>query len=164
MTGIPAYVRSPRMDLLAANELCRALYGGALDEDKLPLNVARYLFLDPHSRGFFLDWAAASPESALTPEAGGPVPGVSVVTQLDDRTPRVVNEAAGQAASAAHHTGREWGHVATTASELDTQTNPLDLLVDGPGFIRFLGFTAISLGFAVVVLVFFWSYRSNLRQ
>ncbi|MDQ1656842.1 MAG: hypothetical protein QOD41_1925 [Cryptosporangiaceae bacterium] len=111
----------------------------------------------------FLDWAAASPESALTPEAGGPVPGVSVVTQLDDRTPRVVNEAAGQAASA-HHSGREWGHVTTTASELDTQTNPLDVLVDGPAVIRFLGFTAISHGFAVVVLVFFWSYRSNLRQ
>src|SRR5215217_1306868 len=32
------------------------LYGGGLDEDKPPVNVARYLFLDPHSRGFFLDW------------------------------------------------------------------------------------------------------------
>ena len=28
----------------------------SLDEDRLPLNLARYLFLDPHSRGFFLDW------------------------------------------------------------------------------------------------------------
>jgi hypothetical protein len=44
------------MDIVAANELCRALYGGALDQDRLPLNLARYLFLDPHSRGFFLDW------------------------------------------------------------------------------------------------------------
>ena len=35
------------MDILAANDLCRALYGGVLDEDKLPLNLARYLFLDP---------------------------------------------------------------------------------------------------------------------
>ena len=34
----------------AANELCRALYGGALDDDRLPLNLARYLFLDPHTR------------------------------------------------------------------------------------------------------------------
>ena len=24
--------------------------------DRLPLNLARYMFLDPHSRGFFLDW------------------------------------------------------------------------------------------------------------
>jgi transcriptional regulator with XRE-family HTH domain len=56
MTRIPAYVRTARMEIVAANELCRALYGGALDDDRLPLNLARYLFLDPHSRGFFLDW------------------------------------------------------------------------------------------------------------
>ena len=56
MTTIPAYVRTARMEIVAANELCRALYGGALDHDRLPLNLARYLFLDPHSRGFFLDW------------------------------------------------------------------------------------------------------------
>jgi transcriptional regulator with XRE-family HTH domain len=53
---IPAYVRTSRMDIIAANELCQALYGGALDDEQLPLNLARYLFLDPHSRGFFLDW------------------------------------------------------------------------------------------------------------
>lgn len=56
MTGIPAYVRTSRMEIVAANQLCRALYGGVLDEDRLPVNLARYLFLDPHSRGFFLDW------------------------------------------------------------------------------------------------------------
>jgi hypothetical protein len=56
MTTIPAYVRTSRMEIVAANELCRALYGGVLDEDRLPLNLARYLFLDPQSRGFFLDW------------------------------------------------------------------------------------------------------------
>ena len=49
MTTIPAYVRTARMEIVAANELCRALYGGALDDDRLPLNLARYLFLDPHS-------------------------------------------------------------------------------------------------------------------
>ena len=53
---IPAYVRTPRMEIVAANELCRTLYGGALDDDRLPLNLARYLFLDPHSRGFFVEW------------------------------------------------------------------------------------------------------------
>jgi transcriptional regulator with XRE-family HTH domain len=53
---IPAYLRTPRMEIVAANELCRALYGGALDDERLPMNLARYLFLDPHSRGFFLEW------------------------------------------------------------------------------------------------------------
>jgi transcriptional regulator with XRE-family HTH domain len=56
MTTIPAYVRTSRMEIVAANELCRALYGGVLDEDRLPLNLARYVFLDPHPRGLFLDW------------------------------------------------------------------------------------------------------------
>ncbi len=58
LTGltIPAYVRTSRMDIVAANELCRALYGGVLDADRLPVNLARFLFLDPQSRAFFLDW------------------------------------------------------------------------------------------------------------
>ncbi|HYI59766.1 MAG TPA: helix-turn-helix transcriptional regulator [Microlunatus sp.] len=60
MTAIPAYVRTAQMDIIAANDLCRALYGGALDDDRLPLNLARYLFLDPHSRGFFLDWESVA--------------------------------------------------------------------------------------------------------
>jgi transcriptional regulator with XRE-family HTH domain len=47
MTGIPAYLRTPRMEIVAANPLCQALYGGALDDQKLPLNLARHLFLDP---------------------------------------------------------------------------------------------------------------------
>jgi len=72
MNGIPAYLRTPRMDILAANSLCQALYGGALDEDRLPVNVARYVFLDPHSRGFFVDWDAVADDTveALRMQAG----------------------------------------------------------------------------------------------
>jgi hypothetical protein len=44
MTGVPAYVRNARMDILAANELCQALSDGRLDDDKLPLNLARCVF------------------------------------------------------------------------------------------------------------------------
>jgi transcriptional regulator with XRE-family HTH domain len=64
MTGIPAYVRTPRMEIVAANELCQALYSGALDDGRLPLNLARYLFLDPHSHGFFLDWDVVADDLA----------------------------------------------------------------------------------------------------
>ena len=64
MTSIPAYVRTARMEIVAANELCQSLYGGALDDERLPLNLARYLFLDPHSRGFFLDWDAVADDLA----------------------------------------------------------------------------------------------------
>ena len=70
--GVPAYVRTSRMDILAANPLCQALYGGALDAQRLPLNLARYLFLDPHSRGFYLDWDAVADDlvGALRAQAG----------------------------------------------------------------------------------------------
>ncbi len=72
MTSIPAYVRTARMEIVAANELCQSLYGGALDDERLPLNLARYLFLDPHSRGFFLDWDAVADDlaGALRVQAG----------------------------------------------------------------------------------------------
>jgi MmyB-like transcription regulator ligand binding domain/Helix-turn-helix domain len=60
MATVPAYVRTTRMDILAANPLCQALYGGALDDQRLPLNLARYMFLDPHARGFFRDWESVA--------------------------------------------------------------------------------------------------------
>jgi MmyB-like transcription regulator ligand binding domain len=43
-----------------------------LDDGRLPLNLARYLFLDPHSRGFFLDWDAVADDliGALRVQAG----------------------------------------------------------------------------------------------
>jgi transcriptional regulator with XRE-family HTH domain len=72
MTGIPAYLRTPRMEIIAANELCQALYGGALDEGRLPLNLALYLFLEPQSRGLFLDWDVVADDlvGALRVQAG----------------------------------------------------------------------------------------------
>jgi hypothetical protein len=39
MTGIPPYVRTPADGDHCANELCQALYGGALDDERLPLNL-----------------------------------------------------------------------------------------------------------------------------
>ncbi|GAA4993392.1 helix-turn-helix transcriptional regulator [Actinopolymorpha pittospori] len=56
MTGTPAYIRNTRMDVLAANDLCLALYDGVLTRDGLPLNLARFVFLDPYAKAFFLDW------------------------------------------------------------------------------------------------------------
>ena len=72
MTGVPAYVRNAQLDILAANDLCRSLWGGELDQKNLPLNLARYVFLEPHSRGFFLDWDTVADDlaGALRVEAG----------------------------------------------------------------------------------------------
>ena len=55
MTGTPAYVRNSRMDIVAANNLCFALYSGILSPDTLPLNLARFMFLDPRSQDFFVN-------------------------------------------------------------------------------------------------------------
>lgn len=53
---VPAYVRNQTRDILAANELCVALFGEILAPSRLPLNLARFIFLDPASRGLFVEW------------------------------------------------------------------------------------------------------------
>jgi transcriptional regulator with XRE-family HTH domain len=72
MTGVPAYVRNARMDILAANDLCRALYDGILDSAEQPVNLARFVFLDGRAHGFFLDWdeVADGTVGSLRAEAG----------------------------------------------------------------------------------------------
>lgn len=67
---VPAYVRTARMDILAANSLCRALYGSALNA--LPLNLARFVFLDPRSEDLFADWPQVADDTvaALRVQAG----------------------------------------------------------------------------------------------
>ncbi|KRE66148.1 XRE family transcriptional regulator [Arthrobacter sp. Soil736] len=72
MTGTPAYVRNSRMDIVAANDLCFALYTDILSPDALPLNLARFMFLDPRSRDFFLEWETIADDlaAALRAESG----------------------------------------------------------------------------------------------
>ena len=64
MTGTPAYVRNSRMDIVAANSLCFTLYTDILSPDTLPLNLARFMFLDPRSRDFFVEWATLADDLA----------------------------------------------------------------------------------------------------
>ena len=70
MSGTPAYVRNYRFDILAANDLCQALYGDILD--RLPVNLARLIFLEPRALGFFGDWDTVADDAvgALRVEAG----------------------------------------------------------------------------------------------
>jgi transcriptional regulator with XRE-family HTH domain len=72
LTASPAYVRNARMDILAVNDLARALYGDILAREALPLNLARFLFFDPRAREFFLEWDTVADEiaDALRIEAG----------------------------------------------------------------------------------------------
>ncbi|MGW6172224.1 helix-turn-helix transcriptional regulator [Arthrobacter sp. NPDC055138] len=72
MTGTPAYVRNARMDVVAANNLCFALYTDILSPTVLPLNLARFMFLDPRSRDFFVDWETLADDfaAAMRTESG----------------------------------------------------------------------------------------------
>ncbi|MBU6535653.1 helix-turn-helix transcriptional regulator [Streptomyces sp. NPDC057245] len=76
MTMAPAFVRSGRLDIVASNVLCRALYSPMFDSgttsDRGCANFARYFFLDPGSRDFFADWedGARATVAVLRAEAG----------------------------------------------------------------------------------------------
>lgn len=52
----PAYLRNERLDILAANELGKALYAPVYDFPGVPVNTARFAFLDPRASEFFVDW------------------------------------------------------------------------------------------------------------
>ncbi|MFK0115737.1 helix-turn-helix transcriptional regulator [Streptomyces sp. NPDC090994] len=76
MTMAPAFVRTGRLDIVASNALCRALYAPMFDSDTTRErgcpNFPRYFFLDPGSRDFFVDWeeGARATVAVLRAEAG----------------------------------------------------------------------------------------------
>jgi len=72
MAGVPAFVRNGRLDILAANRLGRALYSQHFDSPHQPTNSARFAFLDPRARSFYLDWDGVAKDivAVLRAEAG----------------------------------------------------------------------------------------------
>jgi transcriptional regulator with XRE-family HTH domain len=68
----PAMVRNGRMDILGTNQLGRALYSQVFANPRLPVNSARFTFLDPRATDFFVDWDHAADDSVavLRGEAG----------------------------------------------------------------------------------------------
>jgi transcription regulator MmyB-like protein len=55
MTGAAAHLGNERLDILAANGLGRALFPEMFHGHQRP-NAARFVFLDPRSRDFYLEW------------------------------------------------------------------------------------------------------------
>jgi len=70
--GVPAFVNNARTDVLAANQLGEAFYGPHYDDSAGPVNGARFVFLNPKSKEFFLDWNRIADDSVgiLRAEAG----------------------------------------------------------------------------------------------
>ena len=97
--GSPAYARTRRGDVVAVNAPCTALYGDVLTTAALPFNVARFVFLDPRSRDFFLDWETVADDTAasLRIEAG--------------RTPndRLLSDLVGELATRSDAFAERWG-------------------------------------------------------
>jgi transcriptional regulator with XRE-family HTH domain len=56
ITGAAAFVGNDRLDLLAANELGRALFSELYAAAARPVNSARFVFLDPRAETFYVDW------------------------------------------------------------------------------------------------------------
>lgn len=69
---VPAYVRNVRSDVVATNQLGRALFADAYQPGGTCFNMARYLFLDPRSHDFFVHWETVARDSvaAIRIEAG----------------------------------------------------------------------------------------------
>ena len=72
MATAPAYVRNGRLDVLAANRLGRAVFAPLLNDRERTPNIARFIFLDPASRDFYVDWErlAGDTVALLRAEAG----------------------------------------------------------------------------------------------
>jgi len=56
LRDVPAYVRNGRLDILSANTLGAALYSPLFEDPARPVNVARFVFLNPKAGDFFVDW------------------------------------------------------------------------------------------------------------
>jgi hypothetical protein len=60
ITGAAAFVCNGRLDVLAANQLGRALYSEMYIGPARPVSTARFVFLDPRAHDFYRDWERAA--------------------------------------------------------------------------------------------------------
>jgi transcriptional regulator with XRE-family HTH domain len=72
VSDIPAFIHNGRLDLLYLNDLAAALYTDHLTDPVRPPNAARFVFLDPRARRFYIEWDAIAHDlvAALRGEAG----------------------------------------------------------------------------------------------
>ncbi|NUR94789.1 MAG: transcriptional regulator, partial [Kribbellaceae bacterium] len=64
ITDAPAWIRNAQFDILAANQLSRALWASLYADPRRPANTARFTFLDPAAQQFFVDWDRAADDIA----------------------------------------------------------------------------------------------------
>lgn len=64
--SLPAFVRNFRLDFLGANDLGRALHVHLFAATGGQPNGARFVFLDPRSRDYYLDWEESADDVVAT--------------------------------------------------------------------------------------------------
>lgn len=72
MVEVPAMVNNGRLDVVAANPLAEALFAPVFAGHARPINHARFTFLNPQARDFWIDWERAADDAVamLRTEAG----------------------------------------------------------------------------------------------
>jgi hypothetical protein len=72
MKEVAVLIQNGRGDIVAANSLGEALYSEMFDQPQRPPNFGRFVFLDPRSQEFYLNWddSARQTVALLRSEAG----------------------------------------------------------------------------------------------
>lgn len=64
--GVAAFIRDGLLNVVAANRLARRLYAATgMDRDR-PVNLARFIYLDPMSKEFYVDWGDIASQAVGT--------------------------------------------------------------------------------------------------
>jgi hypothetical protein len=86
MSLCPAYIRNGRLDVLASNEMGRALYSPMFNGTNGSPNLAEFCFLDPAAKRFFPEWSdVAHGTVALLRAEAGRVPSDPQLSGLVER-------------------------------------------------------------------------------
>ncbi|KTR51738.1 XRE family transcriptional regulator [Curtobacterium oceanosedimentum] len=139
ITGAPAWVRNERGDVVATNELGRALYAPMFAGPGRPVNTARFTFLDPVAREFFPDWAATAREAVAVLRAAAVAnpcePGlVTLVGELSTRSEEFRGWWAAHDVRVHRRGGKRIAHPIVGELQLDFEA--LELVAD-PGLTMF---------------------------
>ena len=72
LSDVAAFVHNGRLDIVYANPLAAAIYSDQDRDPVRPPNTARFLFLDPRAKTFYLDWEKVAQDvvASLRGEAG----------------------------------------------------------------------------------------------
>jgi transcriptional regulator with XRE-family HTH domain len=133
MTGAAAYAGNDRLDILAANDLARALFSGLYASPRRPANHARFVFLDPQAEAFYDDWERAATECvAILRTAAGRDPAdrdlADLVSELKDHSEAFRTRWAAHDVRF-HNTGIKHLHH-PVVGELSLSFNRLDIAAD----------------------------------